>query len=80
MSTLEAAFSQLPAPIQDKLGSMIRRVRRLLFIRGLCATLAVALACLLTNMLIDASVTLFSSTSRWVRSLSGLGITLVVNV
>ena len=77
MSTLEAAFSQLPAPIQDKLGSMIRRVRRLLFIRGLCATLAVALACLLTIMLIDASVTLFSSTSRWVLSLSGLGITLV---
>ena len=77
MSTLEAAFSQLPAPIQDKLGSMIRRVRRLLFIRGLCATLAVALACLLTIMLIDASVTLFSSTSRWVFSLSGLGLTLV---
>ena len=77
MSTLEAAFSQLPAPIQDKLGSMIRRVRRLLFIRGLCATLAVALACLLTIMLIDASVTLFSSTSRWVLSLSGLGLTLV---
>ena len=77
MSTLEAAFSQLPAPIQDKLGLMIRRVRRLLFIRGLCATLAVALACLLTIMLIDASVTLFSSTSRWVLSLSGLGLTLV---
>ena len=77
MSTLETAFSQLPAPIQDKLGSMIRRVRRLLFIRGLCATLAVALACLLTIMLIDASVTLFSSTSRWVLSLSGLGLTLV---
>ena len=77
MSTLEAAFSQLPAPIQDKLGSMIRRVRRLLFIRGLCAILAVALACLLTIMLIDASVTLFSSTSRWVLSLSGLGLTLV---
>tara|TARA_B100000927_G_scaffold57625_1_gene44462 strand:+ start:8321 stop:12007 length:3687 start_codon:yes stop_codon:yes gene_type:complete len=77
MSTLEAAFSQLPAPIQDRLGSMIRRVRRLLFIRGFCATLAVALSSLLGIMLIDASVTLFSMTSRWALSLSGLSITLV---
>ena len=77
MSTLEAAFSQLPDPIQNSLGSMIRRVRRLLFIRGLCATLTVALGSLLAIMLIDASVTLFSMTSRWALSLSGLSITLV---
>ena len=75
MSTLEAAFGQLPEPILNKLDSMIRRVRRLLFLRGLFATLAVALACLLTIMLIDASVTLFSSASRWALSLVGLAIT-----
>lgn len=77
MSTLEAAFSQLPAPIRDRLGSMIRRVRRLFLIRGLCATLAVALGSLLAIMLVDASVTLFSATSRWALSLGGLSITLV---
>ncbi len=76
MSTLDAAFSQLPEPIQNKLESMIRRVRRLLLIRGLCATLAVALACILGIMAIDAIVTLFSPAGRWALSLIGLAITL----
>lgn len=75
MSTLEAAFEQLPQPILDKLQSMIRRVRRLLFIRGLFATLAVALACLLVIMAIDATLTLFSNGTRWALSLAGLFVT-----
>ncbi|MDF1825257.1 MAG: hypothetical protein P1U68_11485 [Verrucomicrobiales bacterium] len=75
MSTLEAAFEHLPQPILDKLQSMIRRVRRLLFIRGLFATLAVALACLLAIMAIDATLTLFSNGTRWALSLAGLGLT-----
>lgn len=70
------AFDQLPPPILDKLRAMIRRVRRLLFLRGLFATLAVALVCLLAIMAIDASVTLFSTTSRWALSLVGLSATL----
>ncbi|MCG8599193.1 MAG: hypothetical protein MI807_03535 [Verrucomicrobiales bacterium] len=77
MSTLEAAFGQLPEPILNKLDSMIRRIRRLLFLRGLFATLAVALGCLLVIMAIDAAFTLFSNTSRWILSLTGLAITLV---
>lgn len=76
MSTLDSALGQLPQPILDKLHSMIRRVRRLLLLRGLCATLAVALVCLLAIMAVDAAVTLFSSVARWALSLAGLGATL----
>ena len=77
MSTLESAIDQLPKPILDKLQSMIKRVRRLLFIRGFFATLAVAVVCLLAIMAIDAAITIFSSTARWMLSLAGLAITLV---
>lgn len=77
MSTLESAIDQLPQPILDKLQSMIRRVRRLLFIRGFFATLAIAVVCLLTIMAVDAAFTIFSSSARWALSLAGLGITLV---
>jgi hypothetical protein len=77
MTSFEAALGQLPQPILDKLQSMIRRVRRLLFIRGLFATLAVALVCLLAIMAVDATITLFSTTSRWILSLAGLAVTLV---
>ena len=76
MTSLEAALGQLPQPILDKLQSMIRRVRRLLFIRGLFATLAVGLACLLAIMAVDATITLFSTTSRWLLSIAGLTLTL----
>ncbi|MEC5125545.1 DUF4175 family protein [Verrucomicrobiales bacterium BCK34] len=77
MSTFESAIDQLPKPILDKLQSMIKRVRRLLFIRGFFATLAVAVVCLLTIMAIDAAITIFSSTARWILSLAGLGVTLI---
>lgn len=76
MSNFEAALGQLPQPILDKLQSMIRRVRRLLFLRGLFATLAVALVCLLAIMAVDATFTLFSTTSRWVLSLAAFALTL----
>ncbi|MEM9282730.1 MAG: hypothetical protein AAGA96_12955 [Verrucomicrobiota bacterium] len=75
MSTLDAAFDQLPEAIRAKLSSMIQRVRRLLLIRGLCATIAVALASLLGIMAIDAMITLFTPASRWALSLAGLGCT-----
>lgn len=77
MSSLEDALSKLPKPILDKLQSMIRRIRRLLFLRGLCATLAVALIALLVIMSVDAAVTLFSTAARWALSLVGLGATTV---
>lgn len=72
MSTL----SQLPPPLLDKLRSLIRRVRRLLFLKGLAATLAVGLASLLLIMGVDASLTLFSSTARVLLSCAGLVATL----
>ncbi|NLT72542.1 MAG: hypothetical protein GXX91_17855, partial [Verrucomicrobiaceae bacterium] len=77
MTSFEAALGQLPAPIVAKLQAMIRRVRRLLFVRGLFATLTVAIASLLAIMAIDATVTLFSTTTRWILSLAGLVATLV---
>ncbi|MCB1077038.1 MAG: hypothetical protein KDM64_04325, partial [Verrucomicrobiae bacterium] len=77
MSAFEATLQQLPKPILDKLRAIIARVRRLLFIRGFFATLAVGLACLLLIMGIDATVTLFSSAARWALSLTGLGFTLL---
>jgi cytochrome c biogenesis protein CcdA len=77
MNTLEAAFGQLPEPILNKLDLMIRRIRRLLFLRGLFATLAVAFGCLLAIMAVDAAFTLFSTTSRWILSLTGLAITAI---
>ena len=76
MSTFEATLHQLPRPILEKLRSVIARVRRLLFVRGICATAAVALLCLLAIMAIDASVTIFSTKVRWALSLTGLAVTL----
>ncbi len=77
MSTIEATLQNLPRPILDKLRAIIGRVRRLLFLRGLSATVAVGLASLLAIMAIDATVTLFSGAARWALSLSGLAVTLV---
>ncbi len=77
MTTLEATFDNLPQPILDKLQLMIRRVRRLLFVRGIFATLAVALICVLAIMALDATLTIFSNTVRWTLSLAGLAITCV---
>ncbi|MEO0417000.1 MAG: hypothetical protein AAF226_18835, partial [Verrucomicrobiota bacterium] len=77
MSNFEDAIHQLPKPILDKLKAMISRVRRLLFVRGLFATLAVGLLCLLVIMAIDASVTIFSSAARWLLSLSALAVTIL---
>ncbi len=75
MSTFEATLQNLPQPILNKLRAIIGRVRRLLFIRGLSATLAVGLLCVLAIMAIDASFTLFSATARWALTLTGLAIT-----
>ena len=77
MTALEATFHQLPQPILDKLQLLIRRVRRLLFVRGIFATLAVALVCLLAIMALDATITIFSGALRWTLSLGGLTITAV---
>ena len=75
MPLTDANLRQLPKPIVDKLRQLIRRARRVIFLRGLFATLAVALLCILAIMAIDATVTLFSDALRWTLSLTGLAIT-----
>lgn len=72
----EDLIRQLPQPILDKLEGLIRRVKGLLLVRGLCATLAVALAAILVIMVIDATLTLYSGTVRWILTLAGLVATL----
>ncbi len=74
---MQAALEQLPRPILDKLRSIIARVRCLLLIRGIFATLAIALVCLLVIMAIDASITIFSETLRLGMSLAALAVTLI---
>lgn len=77
MNTLtDSHIKDLPAPIVEKLQSLIGRVRRLLFLRGLFATIAAALASILVIMAIDASFTLFSDLARWALSLCGFAFTL----
>lgn len=75
MSSFEATLAQLPRPILDKLQSIIWRVRRLLLVRGIFATVAIGLLSLLAIMAIDASVTIFSSAIRWALSITGLLVT-----
>ncbi|NOX98384.1 MAG: hypothetical protein GXP30_01375, partial [Verrucomicrobia bacterium] len=76
MSSLtDSDIRNLPAPIVDKLQSLISRVRRLIFLRGLFATIAAGLISILIIMAIDASFTLFSDTARWALSLCGLAFT-----
>lgn len=76
MTTFETALAKMPAPIVAKLEAMIRRVRFLLFIRGFFATLAVAIACLLLIMALDATLTLFSAAVRWTLTLGALAVVL----
>ncbi len=76
MSSLtDSDIRNLPAPIVEKLQSLISRVRRLIFLRGLFATIAAGLISILIIMAIDASFTLFSDAARWALSLCGLAFT-----
>ena len=68
----------IPKPIVDKLTRLIRRVRWLIVVRGACATAATGIGALLAVMAIDASVTLFSLSTRWALTLSAYGATVAV--
>ncbi|MFT5472205.1 MAG: hypothetical protein ACI856_000521 [Kiritimatiellia bacterium] len=70
------ASVQLPPELTDRLQQMIRRVRRIIFVRGFMTTVVVLLACSLLIMAIDAGVMLYSSVIRWLLSLGGLAIVL----
>ncbi|MDG2124525.1 MAG: hypothetical protein P8J87_12545, partial [Verrucomicrobiales bacterium] len=65
----------LPEEIQKKLRALVRRVKRVILLRGLLAVSAVLLLSVLGVMAIDASFTIFSGWVRWVLSLSALALT-----
>ncbi|NQT51406.1 DUF4175 family protein, partial [bacterium] len=69
------ATGVVPKPIVDTLMRLIRRTRWLITLRGICATVAAAVGALLLVMAIDASVTLYSLSTRWVLSASAYAIT-----
>jgi len=77
---LNLSTSAVPQAIVDALQKTIRRTRMVITVKGVCATLAVAVAGLLTAMAVDKSVTIFSAWPRWALSLSALGLTLVTMV
>jgi len=64
--------SELPASIARALQRLIRRVRRVVLVRGLSAFVAALIGSLLLVMAIDASIVLFSQWSRWILTLSAL--------
>ena len=71
------ASGTLPDPIVLTLRRFIRRIRRLIVLRGLCATAAVAGTALLLVMGIDASLTLFAQWPRWILSLLVYAVTIL---
>jgi hypothetical protein len=62
----------LPASIARALQRLIRRVRRVVLVRGLSAFVAALVGSLLLVMAIDDSIVLFSQWSRWILTLSAL--------
>ena len=70
----------LPEEIQNKLRALIRRARRVIFLRGILAVAAVLLVSVLGIMAVDASFTIFAGWIRWALSLSGLALTVWATV
>ncbi len=60
-----AAYEDLPPAIAAKLKASARRVRRIVALRGIFATVAVFVVALLLAMAIDAMVVIFSPYVRW---------------
>ena len=58
----------VPDPILRSLRKMIRRVRTVIVVRGVCAVAAALVAALLAAMAVDASVILFADWMRWALS------------
>ncbi|MEX2607236.1 MAG: hypothetical protein WD708_07810 [Kiritimatiellia bacterium] len=65
---------ELPASIANTLDTAALRIRRILFLRGLFAVLAIALICFLAVMAVDAAVLLFSDKVRWLLSLTAFSV------
>lgn len=60
--------TELPTPIVQTLRRAMRRVRTVVLLRGLAAVIAVAVLSLLAVMAVDATVVIFSSTTRWLMT------------
>ena len=71
-------YKNIPPEIAAKLDASVARVRRILFFRGVCATLAVFIASVLAIMAIDAMVTIYASWIRWTLWAAGAVATLAV--
>ena len=72
-----AAYDELPPAIAAKLKASASRVKRIVAIRGMFATLAVFVIALLLVMAIDAMVVIFSPYVRWGLWSAIVGATLV---
>jgi hypothetical protein len=59
----------LPPVIVAALGKLIRRLRRLVILRGLCASCAAGIGSFLVVMWLDASITWLSLWPRWIVSI-----------
>ncbi len=74
-SAMETHAGALPKPLQRRLQAMVRRVRRIAVLKGICLAGGIALASLLGIMALDASLTLFSLPLRWTLTFTALGLT-----
>ncbi|MGB2753545.1 MAG: DUF4175 family protein, partial [Phycisphaerae bacterium] len=70
----------IPESIVHSLTGLIRRLRTVILVRGISATLATAVGALLMVMAIDAGIMLFSLATRWLLTLVALGATAFVAV
>ena len=78
--TRSGEMRELPRPIVDALRQVIRRLRRIILLRGVAALAAVTIGSILVVMAIDASVVIFSQVSRWLLTLTIFGAAIAVAV
>ena len=71
-------WNQLPPAIAATLRKAVRRIRAIVWTRGLLATAAAALISILAIMAIDAAYPIYSAGVRWVLTGAGLAATLLV--
>jgi len=75
---LDVSIKQLPPALAATLRQATRRIRRILFLRGVFAVAATALIALLLIMAVDAAVVIYNPVIRWGLSLAGLAAVLWV--
>ena len=68
----------LPPAIAATLRKTVRRIRAILWARGLLATAAAALGSILILMAVDAAFPIYSTVARWCLTSAGLASTLLV--